>query len=55
MEFLKHIGAVIAVIAVGILAYTILSGVNNNTYLGVSLVFLLVGLVAEIVINRKLI
>ena len=55
MEFLKHIGAILAVIAVGILAYAVLNNVNNNTFLAISMVLLLVGLGAEIIVNKKLI
>jgi hypothetical protein len=52
--FLKFLGLILIFIAVLILVYELLTGINNNSYLIASGVLLLAGLVLHVILNKKL-
>ena len=51
---LKNAGLLIILIGVIILGVVVFSGAQNNTNLGLSLVLIIAGLIAHIVIGKKL-
>lgn len=51
-ELIKYIGIIFILIGVGTLAFTKLTGVSTNKWLLVGLLFVLVGFIGHIVINK---
>lgn len=50
--FIKNIGAIIVLIGVAVLAIPQLCGFPSNSYLGIGVLIMIIGIIATIVIGR---
>lgn len=53
-NLLKYSGLILVFIAVVLLVFEVKSGINNNTFLILSAVLIIIGLALHVILNKKL-